>query len=313
MVIKEIIVYRVGYAAQHNKFDIFYEPEGEEFGPIKTVDTKTEVNEYLVKHSTGDEEGKFYFKKRIEPEPVGFCLHSVKLQVQSILNAVNAEEYKILLTGKGNFRDAVPYYKDNRDREDRPIHYDAIREYLIKQWGAKIVNGREADDAMSILQWRDWEKHDGLYLLDKEEEMQDVCNTIICTIDKDLRMVPGWHYNFVKGEFEFVDRLNGLRWFYTQMLQGDTADNIPGFTKLTGKRVSKWAPVLEGLYEQEDEKGMWLYVWHFFLSAFIEMDQEVKSGYSSLEIMDGLKKTLTETGRLLWMQTSKEDMWEPPV
>jgi len=72
--------------------------------------------------------------------------------------------------------------------------------------------------------------------------------TVICTRDKDLRQVPGWHYGWEMGaQPEFGPMLvtkeggglylnkkrseikgTGLPFFYAQVLQGDRADDIPG-------------------------------------------------------------------------------------
>jgi hypothetical protein len=74
----------------------------------------------------------------------------------------------------------------------------------------------EADDLLGINQTKD---------------------TIICTIDKDLRQVPGQHYNFVKDEIFTVNLQEGLLWFYTQMLTGDASDNISGIRGIGLKKA----------------------------------------------------------------------------
>ena len=52
--------------------------------------------------------------------------------------------------------------------------------------------------------------------------------SIIVSIDKDFDQVPGWHYNFVKGEKYYVDDDQGFYNFCAQLLTGDRADNIIG-------------------------------------------------------------------------------------
>jgi len=70
-------------------------------------------------------------------------------------------------------------------------------------------------------------------------EADDACGinqtdkTIICSRDKDLKMIPGWHYGWPAGnqkEFgpKFITEVEALRNFYRQMLTGDPVDNIPG-------------------------------------------------------------------------------------
>jgi DNA polymerase-1 len=65
-------------------------------------------------------------------------------------------------------------------------------------------------------------------------------DVVILTQDKDMRMVPGLHLDWVTnrqhqvvaGEDSlFNDKQYGIKWFWLQMLHGDTADNIPGLPK----------------------------------------------------------------------------------
>lgn len=126
-----------------------------------------------------------------------------------------------------NFRYAVatipgpkgPGYKAGRPA--KPYWLAHIRNRLEEQWGARQIEGYEADDAL------------GIYANE---------NTIASHIDKDINMVPGWHHNHVTGEFYQFDekgwidyakdkkKLIGGGWtfFYAQMLMGDATDNIPG-------------------------------------------------------------------------------------
>lgn len=134
---------------------------------------------------------------------------------------------------KPNFRIAVATskpYKGNR-KSEKPYHFDNVRAYMLGAYNVEVANGIEADDLMSIHQTR-----------------SDVGTTIICSRDKDLRITPGWHYGWECGrqpEFgpELVDELGwltlnsnklkgvGKKFFYSQMLTGDTVDNIPGLPK----------------------------------------------------------------------------------
>lgn len=72
----------------------------------------------------------------------------------------------------------------------------------------------------------------------------------ISTRDKDMRMLPGLHINWMTYELTEVakdaydvigsDGLQyGRKWFYLQLLHGDTADNIPGLPKLFGKQCGE--------------------------------------------------------------------------
>jgi hypothetical protein len=100
-------------------------------------------------------------------------------------------------------------YKGNR-KAPKPVHYDFLRHYLVDEWGFQQVMGQEADDSMA--QWA--------------TKFRD--QSIICTIDKDLDQVPGWHYNFVKHRKYYVTDDAGFHSFCLQLLTGDRADNITG-------------------------------------------------------------------------------------
>jgi hypothetical protein len=146
--------------------------------------------------------------------------------VDQILVNTNATEYHLYLTGKDNFRYSIyPEYKAHRPKE-KPFWLEKVRQYLIATFNAEVIDGQEADDAMGIAQTND---------------------TIICSIDKDLLMIPGMHYNFVKDEFIEVDHYGAMVHFYTQCLMGDRADNIKG---IEGVGVKKAEKILANTYTE---------------------------------------------------------------
>lgn len=63
--------------------------------------------------------------------------------------------------------------------------------------------------------------------------------TIIASIDKDLKQVPGWHFDIVKEKLVHVDELEAARNFYSQMLQGDRTDNISGIRGIGPVKADK--------------------------------------------------------------------------
>jgi len=65
--------------------------------------------------------------------------------------------------------------------------------------------------------------------------------SIAVTIDKDLRSVPGWHWNPTKeqGPVE-VDQYTADLNFHKQWLTGDTTDNIPGIWRFGPAKAEKW-------------------------------------------------------------------------
>lgn len=211
----DIIVYEIGFVTQQETFEY----EGTHYETI-TAAKKAGIDKDLL-------------SRNVYPIKWPFVKKMVDDRINGILKAVGATEHKCYLTGKGNFRNDVATilkYKGTR-HAPKPYHYQNIWDYLIKAWGAVVVTGMEADDAISIAQYQG----DG--------------NTVICSRDKDLRMVRGWHYSWGCGERQpekplyKISELEGCRNWATQMLVGDKVDNILG---VPGYGPVKAGKVLDG-------------------------------------------------------------------
>lgn len=150
--------------------------------------------------------------------------------IDEILHNSFCSDYRIFLTGSGNFRkELYGDYKANR-KQEKPKHYQALKDYLIQYEKAELQEGQEADDALGINQ---------------------TDTTIIASTDKDLNQIPGRHYNFVKDEHYEISEEEGLRFLYTQILTGDSTDNIKGIKGIGPKKAEK---ILEGCKTEEDYK-----------------------------------------------------------
>lgn len=138
--------------------------------------------------------------------------HRADEMLDNILLASGVTQYQLWLSDSAanNFRYQIyPLYKANRTKP-KPKHHEELKAYLIQEWDAQFAYGMEADDYLGILQ-------------DEEEQ-----TTVICSVDKDLKQIPGLHFNFVKNEWANITRREALKEFYTQIILGDTSDNIPG-------------------------------------------------------------------------------------
>jgi len=147
-------------------------------------------------------------KAKPEREPLELAIARTNELMDRIIGDVQATDYRLYFTGPDNFRYKLfPEYKANRRDKPVPLYLDSVKEYLISEWGAKIITGREADDEIGI-QYRD--------------------DSIVCSTDKDLQQISGHHYNFVKYEYFFQPDLPARRVIYRQLLEGDRVDNITG-------------------------------------------------------------------------------------
>lgn len=182
---------------------------------------------------------------------------------------IEVMDFEYHLTGKDNYRfdyAVTAPYKGNRKNSRKPQHLQALRDHLVSTWGAVVSDGQEADDAMSIRQYAEGD------------------NSIIISLDKDLDMVPGWHYNFVKQHKYYVDRDQGLYNFYKQILTGDDVDNIKGCYRIGPKKAEKI------LAECKTELEMW---------------------EACVEAHESYDRAL-EDAILLWMRSKEGEIWQPP-
>lgn len=155
-------------------------------------------------------------------------------RIAMILEESESTDYIMYLTdSKSNFRieaaTIVPY-KGKRP-SDKPPHWENIREHLIEQYDAKLITGMEADDACGIVQYTSFFAVCMNHMYGGNPT-KDSHKTIICSRDKDLDMIPGWHYQWECGKQAmrrwFIDEQDAIRSFYKQLLTGDSTDNILG-------------------------------------------------------------------------------------
>lgn len=314
------LVYRDGFAAQATWYNAHWCDVRDPEDPYLDRDyhvrmrPKWRLEELLRLKNVSDEE--VTIKPHIVAEPVENALHIVRQSIQTILDAVSGavKDYpemrkrelvpRLFLSSKRNFRNkaaTIRGYKANRDPSHKPVHYAAIREYLVEHWDAEVCVGFEADDAVAIAQ----------------SELSDeyAINSIIATIDKDLAMIPGWHYNINTAKDKVITEPEGLLSFYRQVLTGDASDNIPGLYKVGPKAA------LDLLPAPMPEKLMFRLV----LTAYVEnlskyMDDAKAVERNFGQYAEKAKKwvggaafeMLQENARLLWMQREADELWVPP-
>ena len=271
----DILVYRCGFAAEPANYHIYLAGKYDE--PVHIEHLKKDADAWVAAHP----QEEYSLKREIDLQPLSHALHLVNNNIKTALEITRSDSYQCYLSGSTNYRNDVATIMKYKDRPDRkPSHYKEIREFLIKRWGAVIVDGYEADDAVAMEQW----------------QSREYDETVICSRDKDLLMIPGYHYNFEYQVLHEITEEAALRQFFKQMLTGDPTDTIPGLYKLTGEKCKK--DYLEELDRYDDPEILEEQVYRRYVQA--------TSGCKDLTAFC-LNTALPEIARLLWMSREKPD------
>ena len=224
-------VYRAAFSTQKTFRHVRLEEGGD---IVASFNYHKDMKEWLTQREL--EQKEVFIGKEIVIEEDYIAKHNAKAIVNNVLETFPGASAEYYLTVTGNFRDLVyDQYKANRTA-DKPAHYKCVLDYYKKILSPTVVDGIEADDILAIR------------ATSLGEEGKEWC---IVSQDKDLKTVPGVHFDPVKMLIEVVDPWTADFNFYCQVLTGDSVDNIPGIYGI-GKQKAK--RLLEFC---EDERDMY--------------------------------------------------------
>lgn len=219
------------------------------------------------------------------------CKSRADAKILKITEGAGCSDYHLYLTGENNFRikeGTIKPYKGHRV-SPKPPNYHQLKKYFSTSDNFKgkvtITDGYEADDALSVRQCDSIEEmHADAMYYGREG------NTVLCSRDKDLNQVPGYHYSWGSGkqkekEVWFITEDEGNHFFFTQLLTGDATDNIPGLYLIGPTKAKK---LLDGLTEP------------LRLYSVVQHEYEVRFG-------SYWKLFMHENSRLLWMLRTEDD------
>ncbi len=214
-----------------------------------------------------------------ENADLGLACWQADQLIARILEDVDANNWRIFLSGDNNFRYTIyPDYKAHRRNVAKPKHLEGVREYLVRDHGADISDGYEADDSIGIYASR---------LSGPEPAAND--EMVICSLDKDLLQIAGKHYNFHRRELTTVTPIGGLRNLYEQVLTGDSADNIKGCSGIGKAKAPK---LLDGCSRESE----------FILCCWQAYE---RAGHT--------EDFFIMNAKLLYILRSEGDSWKPPL
>lgn len=187
-----------------------------------------------------DEDGKrmsLEYTKEEDREYLEESWENLKKDLQNLLDAVYCTEYLMAVKGPNNFRNLMyPEYKLNRhaDPTKQNVFVPVLRKLAVAEDYAIESSGREADDLIRI--WA-------------EEARRAGVDYVICSIDKDLKCIPGKHWLMHKKILIEITEEDAIRHYYEQLLKGDPTDNIPGVPRVGEVKASK---ILASLNTEEE-------------------------------------------------------------
>lgn len=183
---------------------------------------------------------------------------------------------------RGTFRhDLYEGYKSNR-RNRKPLCFKALRDWAIDELGATFYSRLEADDTIGIL------ATSGM-----------IEDPVVVTIDKDLKSVPGRHYNWTKDAEGIVEvtKEEADKFHLLQTMTGDSVDGysgIPGVGPKTALKILEkegytWETVVKAyekakLLESDARLNAWMAkiltadLWDFEKQEFILWNPRPQEG-----------------------------------
>ena len=177
-------------------------------------------------------------------------------RVEEFKDLMKTNKVIMCLTDRANFRRVLnPYYKANRSKSRLPIILRQVKQWIIDELHGEMWPNLEADDVISIL------------ATDKEMDEE----TIIISIDKDFKTVPGIFYDYNRGEYHQPSEEEADNYHLVQAIAGDHTDGysgVPGIGVTRAQRLLEkdgytWETVAKcyekaGLTEQDALMNAWM-------------------------------------------------------
>lgn len=231
--------------------------------------------------ATGEFDALFMYEEHAEytdeenEEYLNNAFKIFKKAIEHLCEINFATSVKVAVAGQGNFRKEVfPMYKVNRHAEGkvRNLFVPLIRQMAVDEGIAVAADGMEADDLLSM------------WAAECKAVDEDF---VVCSIDKDLKVIEGRHYLMHPNKrcmFESTPEY-ARRFYHEQLLMGDPVDAIPGLPKI-GPIKAKL--LLEKCKELE------------------EFQTTVRQAYYDA-FQENWKEELMITGQLIYLKKHKDD------
>jgi len=192
-------------------------------------------------------------------------IHNLEVSIETQKNLCGAEYAVLHLTASASSKGGrygaalLREYQATRKDKEKPAKLEDIRRFMRDEMHARYWKDREADDGMAQA---------NMEAITKGQRLRSV----ICSADKDLRMVPGLHLDPKSLCIVDADSFGsiwlddtgsskkvlgwGTKFFWAQMLMGDTADNISGLPAVCPPVLNFFKPTTQTIqWHQKAEEG----------------------------------------------------------
>lgn len=218
----DMLLYLAGFSAQRKIYTLRaqhidgYVYEESFYSKMEAMTAKEQEIEAF-----GEDKVTATISESTEVFPLDVATHVIEDVLTTTARNTACSDLVVFLSGPNElcFRSSVSTirpYKGHRESAERPVHYHALKAYLLTKHNANMCYWHEADDALAMM----------------------ANGNIMCTADKDLLQVPGVHYNFFTHEGREISHLEGEYNLFHQILTGDPVDNIQGLRGVGEKRAA---------------------------------------------------------------------------
>ena len=199
------------------------------------------------------------------------------------------------LTGSTNYRNDIGTsvtYKGNRLGKEKPPFFYEVKDYIVDKYRAQVSLNEEADDTISIRACSIGQP-EKVVVISPDKDM----GIIPCYLwdghpDHPMKLSSGLGYLMWQRRRNYNQVVGcGMRFFYWQLIMGDTADHIKRPWRYNRGEIFEH---YEGIQALSTEWTLFKYALKVYLDKGSNYDR------------------LVENGRLLWLRRKVGELWEPP-
>jgi len=205
---------------------------------------------------------RFEYDPKTDEQLIAAC----ETVISDTLKACDATHYIMYMKGQNTIKarlQANPDYKGNRSAVP-PLWWNLVQDTLQKSWGAIYVDDMEVDDAVNITRL-------------------ELADSFIVASDGDLLGLEGTHYNWKNREWVTKTSLEARTKFWSDMVCGQTGDNIKGIPSKGPAFFARIYNAWEEAIAELPELVLGAYIDHFKEDEGIK---EFYKNYVSLKILE---------------------------